>query len=162
VQPPDGLAADLAAMGPWNYLFLASCTAEVAHNAGQLTDLEHAQLQILDTHLLGAARGASEETLIELDADDLGIELRAVRDTFARAQKQQGRLGRRQGPNRRPAARRESRRRRNVRTRRAKARSPGSSSDDGPSEGESGPAAHSREPLDLLDIAVLALGWGRV
>ena len=74
-------------------------------------------------------------------------------------QKKQVRLGSRQGPNRRPQ--RGPRARRNIRTRRAKARSPGSSDDDGSSEGESGPAAHSREPLDLLDAVALSLGWER-
>lgn len=98
------------------------------------------------------------DAALQWEMDELG---RLARDTLARPQKKQVRLGHRQGPNRRPA-RRESRRRRNVRTRRAKARSPGSSSDDGPSEGESGPAAHSQPPLDLVDIAVLVRGWGRV
>jgi hypothetical protein len=144
-MPPGGLAAELVAMGPWNFLFLRSCEAEVAHNAGQLTDLEHAQLSILYAHLLGASR--PDQTMIELDADELGIELRAVRDTFARAHKKQQSLAR-QRPERR-SARRESRRRRNVRTCRAKARAP---SGDDPSP---------EPPLDLLDLAVLALGWGR-
>jgi hypothetical protein len=52
----------------------------------------------------------------------------------------------------RPNRRRESRRpRRNVRTRRAKARAPSGD-----------PSPEPEPPLDLLDVAVLALGWGRV
>jgi hypothetical protein len=124
-MPPDDLAADPAAMGTWNLLFLQSCTAKVAHDAGEITDSEHAQLDVFYAHMLAAARGASEETIIEIDADDLGIDLRKARDTLARgatpAQKQV-RLARHQGPNRRPP--RGSRRRRSVRTRRAKARAP--------------------------------------
>jgi hypothetical protein len=50
----------------------------------------------------------------------------------------------------RPAYRGRAPRRRNVRTRRAKARAP------------SGDPSPEPEPLDLLDAAVLVLGWERV
>lgn len=136
MPPPNELADELAALGPWNFLFLQSCALEAAHKAGQITDTEYAQGEIFYAHLLGAARGASEETMIELDADELGIELRQVRDILAEPpplSRERVRPGCRQRPNRR----RESRRRRNVRTRRAKARAP--SGDD--SEPEPNPLA---------------------
>ena len=87
------------------------------------------------------------DAALQWEMDELG---RLARDTFVQNRKRVVRLGHRQGPNRRPA-RRESRRSRNIRTRRAKARAPSGD-----------PSPEPEPPLDLVDIAVLVLGWGRV
>lgn len=131
------------------------------------------RIEALAAKLDAAWRDVPEGQLWEPDAalqremDYLG---RVTRDTLAHTQKQV-RLDRRQGPNRRPA-RRESRQRRNVRTRRAKARAPSGDPPEPPRSAGSTYVAPARcrargrnrpsDPLDLVDLAVLSLGWGRV
>jgi hypothetical protein len=108
------------------------------------------------------ARLAAEAARSETDPAEREYWLQAAEESWrASSLLQRKKAPRPRALQRGPRARRVARRQR-VTSGLRRARAPGSSGDDGSSEGESGPAAHSREPLDLLDAVALSLGWARV
>jgi hypothetical protein len=152
-MPSDDVAAELAAMGSWNYWFLRSSAAEAAYRAGQITQAEWARLDILCVQMTAALDDElPPDTAEDFAAFELGIPLRRARKYLAWT----AGIAHKKRPIQirhtcRPSRHSRQHRRRNIRTRRAKARAPSGD-----------PSPEPEQPLDLLDIAVLVLGWGRV